>query len=91
LPEDPAHATAVAQMRLFGSLIGVTFVDVRAARAFLERTRLVEEATSFGGVHTTAEQRRRWGYDSVPEQFVRLSVGIEPLDDLLADMEAALR
>jgi cystathionine gamma-lyase len=37
-----------------------------------------------------AEQRSRWGYDAVPDRFVRLSVGIEPVDDLLLDMEAAL-
>jgi cystathionine gamma-lyase len=90
LPEDPAHATAARQMRAFGCLIGVTFVDAASARAFLERTRLIEEATSFGGVHSMAEQRSRWGYDAVPDRFVRLSVGIEPVEDLLLDMEAAL-
>jgi len=90
LPDDPAHAIARRQMRRFGFVVGVTFVDVAAARAFLERTRLIAEATSFGGVHTTAEQRTRWGGDDVPERFVRLSAGLEEADDLLADIEAAL-
>ena len=90
LPDDPAHATARRQMRWFGSLIGVTFEDEAAARALLDRSRLIEEATSFGGVHTMAEQRHRWGGDAVPPSFVRISVGLEPLQDLLADLEAAL-
>ncbi len=90
LSDDPAHAVARRQMQQFGGLLGVTFVDVAAARAFLERTVLIEEATSFGGVHATAEQRSRWGHDAVPDRFVRLSVGIEPVADLLADVEGAL-
>ncbi|TVQ29139.1 MAG: cystathionine gamma-lyase [Geminicoccaceae bacterium] len=90
LPDDPAHAVALRQMQRFGCLLGVTFVDDATARAFLERSTLIQEATSFGGVHSTAEQRSRWGHDAVPARFVRLSVGIEPLADLLADMEAAL-
>jgi cystathionine gamma-lyase len=52
--------------------------------------RLVAEATSFGGVHSSAERRARWGTDAVPEGFVRLSVGIEDAADLLADIGAAL-
>ena len=90
LPDDPAHAIARRQMRHFGALIGVTFADEPTARAFLDRTRLVVEATSFGGVHTTAEQRHRWGGDDVPPAFVRISVGLEPFDELRADMETAL-
>ncbi|MFP4126572.1 MAG: cystathionine gamma-lyase [Alphaproteobacteria bacterium] len=90
LEADPAHALAARQMRGFGFLLGVTFVDVAAARAFLAGTALVTEATSFGGVHTTAEQRTRWGGDAVPERFVRLSAGIEAAADLVADIERAL-
>jgi cystathionine gamma-lyase len=60
------------------------------AQAFLAAARLVAEATSFGGVHTSAERRARWGTDAVPEGFVRLSVGIEDAADLLADIGAAL-
>jgi cystathionine gamma-lyase len=90
LAGDPSHALAARQMRGFGFLVGVTFVDVAAARAFLDRTALITEATSFGGVHTTAEQRSRWGGDDVPARFVRLSAGIEAGDDLVADVERAL-
>ena len=46
------------------------------------------EATSFGGVHTTAERRGRWGTDDVPEGFIRFSAGCEDAPDLLADVAA---
>ena len=52
--------------------------------------RLVFEATSFGSIHTTAERRARWGGDAVPEGFIRLSVGCEDIQDLLADLTQAL-
>lgn len=90
LEDDPSHALARRQMRRFGSIVAVTFDATATARAFLDRTRLVTEATSFGGVHTMAEQRARWGGDDVPERFVRVSLGIEATDDLLADIEEAL-
>jgi cystathionine gamma-lyase len=50
----------------------------------------VYEATSFGGVHTSAERRARWGGDAVSEGFVRLSVGLEDVRDLVHDIEHAL-
>jgi cystathionine gamma-lyase len=61
------------------------------AQRFLEECELVIEATSFGGIHTSAERRARWGQgDDVPEGFIRLSAGIEATDDLLADIQSAL-
>ena len=60
------------------------------AQAFLGGCRLVAEATSFGGVHSSAERRLRWGIDEVSPGFVRLSVGIEDAGDLVADVGAAL-
>jgi cystathionine gamma-lyase len=51
---------------------------------------LVAEATSFGGVHSSAERRGRWGTDAVPDGFIRLSAGIEDPADLVADLRAAL-
>ena len=50
---------------------------------------LIEQATSFGGVHTAAERRARWG-DAVAPGFIRLSVGVEPLEVLWSAIEAAL-
>ncbi len=86
------HAAGLVrrQMAAPGFLIGFTLADAEAARRFLERTCLVYEATSFGGVHTSAERRARWGTDEVPEGFIRLSVGLEHPDDLLADLRGAL-
>jgi cystathionine gamma-lyase len=60
------------------------------AQRFLDACRLVSEATSFGGVHSTAERRARWGTDEVPEGFIRFSAGCEDTADLVADVTAAL-
>jgi cystathionine gamma-lyase len=62
----------------------------RRAQAFLGACRLVAEATSFGGVHSSAERRLRWGIDGVSPDFIRLSTGLEDAGDLLADVLAAL-
>jgi cystathionine gamma-lyase len=56
---------------------------------FLSAAELVFAATSFGGLHTTADRRAQWGDDTAPG-FVRLSCGIEDAADLLADITAAL-
>ncbi len=60
------------------------------AQAFLTACELVAEATSFGGVHTSAERRARWGTDAVPGGFIRLSAGVEDIGDLAADLTRAL-
>ena len=81
LPNDPAHAIARRQMSTFGSLISLTLRDQIAADRFIESCPLIQPSTSFGGVRTCAERRARWG-DAVPEGFVRLSIGLEPLEVL---------
>lgn len=90
LPDDPAHEVAVRQMRRFGCVVSFTLPDKAFAERFLAALRLVGEATSFGGVRSTAERRGRWGGDAVPEGFVRMSVGVEDAVDLVADVRAAL-
>jgi cystathionine gamma-lyase len=90
LERDPCHAVARRQMRLFGSVMGFVLPDRNWAERFLDQTALVIEATSFGGAHTTAERRARWGSDDVPEGWVRLSAGIENTEDLVADVGRAL-
>jgi cystathionine gamma-lyase len=72
-----------------GFLIGFELADEATAEAFLAKCPLIEQATSFGGVHTAAERRARWG-DAVAPGFIRLSVGVEPLEVLWSAMEAAL-
>jgi cystathionine gamma-lyase len=90
LEHDPAHAVAARQMSRFGTVVGLVFIDKNSADAFLDHARLITQATSFGGVHTTAERRMRWGNDGVSEGFVRLSVGVEHAADLIADIDQAL-
>ncbi|MER6238843.1 MULTISPECIES: cystathionine gamma-lyase [Streptomyces] len=90
LPEDPSYPTAVRQMRRFGSVVSFVLADKETAERFLAALRLVDDATSFGGVRSTAERRARWGGDAVPEGFIRFSVGAEDPVDLLADVERAL-
>jgi cystathionine gamma-lyase len=74
----------------FGAVLTFTLAGAAAAERFLGAAALVTEATSFGGVHTSAERRARWGTDDVPEGLVRLSAGIEDAADLVADVRAAL-
>jgi cystathionine gamma-lyase len=73
-----------------GAVVALTLPSTERAQAFLDACRLVSEATSFGGVHSTAERRARWGTDDVPEGFIRLSAGCEDTDDLVADVLQAL-
>ncbi|MFG2814624.1 cystathionine gamma-lyase [Streptomyces sp. NPDC048410] len=90
LPDDPSHAVAARQMRRFGCVVSFTLPNRERAERFLEALRLVEDATSFGGVRSTAERRGRWGGDAVPEGFIRMSVGAEDAEDLVADVLRAL-
>jgi cystathionine gamma-lyase len=89
LESDPSHNLACAQMDRFGFLIGVTLGSEAAAERFINDCALIQPATSFGGVHTSAERRARWG-DAVEQGFVRLSIGCEPADELWAALEESL-
>ena len=90
LPGDPAHEVASRQMSRFGGVLTFTLADREAAERFLAACRLVIEATSFGGVHSSAERRGRWGGDHVPDGLIRMSAGCEDTEDLLADVHHAL-
>ena len=90
LSGDPSHELAARQMARFGSVVSFVLEDRERAERFLAATTLVTEATSFGGIHTTAERRARWPGNEVPEGFVRMSVGCEDARDLVADLEQAL-
>jgi cystathionine gamma-lyase len=87
---DPAHSVAARQMSRFGPIVGFELESAEAAEKFLGACRLVFQATSFGGLHTSAERRARWGGDKVPAGFIRMSVGCEHAEDLLADLAQAL-
>jgi cystathionine gamma-lyase len=74
----------------FGSVIGFTLANEASAETFLAHAALVADATSFGGVHSSAERRGRWGTDDVPDGFIRFSAGIEDTGDLVDDVRSAL-
>jgi cystathionine gamma-synthase len=61
-----------------------------AADAVIAASRLIIPATSFGGVESSWERRARWPSETAPGGLIRLSVGLEPVADLIADIDAAL-
>lgn len=99
LPEHPGHAVADKQMRRFGGMISVRLAGgVEAARRFCSATKVFTLAESLGGVESLIEHPAAMTHAStegsdleVPADLVRLSVGIEDVGDLLADVQQALR
>ncbi|MDQ6433457.1 cystathionine gamma-lyase [Mesorhizobium sp. LHD-90] len=89
LPDHPSHNLASTQMLRFGSLIGLTLKSAETAEAFIDGCELLQPATSFGSVHSSAERRARWG-DAVAPGFIRLSVGCEPTEDLWQAIDRSL-
>jgi cystathionine gamma-synthase len=88
-----AHS-AVERVRYpgFGGLMSFDVAGgAEAARRVETSTRLIKNATSLGGVESVLETRARWEGDRVPENLVRLSVGLEDVEELWADLEQALR
>lgn len=101
LESHPQHALAKAQMRAFGGMIScVVKGGLEPARRMLERVRLFSLAESLGGVESLIEHPAIMTHASIPpdaraalgidDGLVRLSVGIEDVDDLIADLDAAL-
>ena len=101
LPSHPQHALAKRQMRGFGGMIAVELDGgLDEAKRFLERCRLFALAESLGGVESLIEHPALMTHGSVPKEvramlgigdsLVRLSVGIEEPDDLIADLAGAL-
>jgi cystathionine gamma-lyase len=89
LESDPAYEVASKQMRRIPGIVSFDLGSADRVARFLAAAALVFAATSFGGVHTTADRRAQWGDDTAPG-FVRLSCGIEDTADLVADLTAAL-
>ena len=87
--QDPAYLPAAQQMRRFNVVLTFELPDAAAVEEFVERSELVSAATSFGGLHSTADRRAQWG-DPVPEGLVRFSCGCEDTADLVADVSQAL-
>jgi cystathionine beta-lyase/cystathionine gamma-synthase len=101
LASHPDHEIAAAQMSGFGGMLAIELTGgARGAERFIRKLRLIRHAPSLGGVdslvseprhsshtHLSAEERAKLG---IPDGFLRLSVGIEDADDLIADIEQAL-
>lgn len=100
LPEHPDHAVAKSQMRGFGGMLSFELRDPAQAESLLSRLRVVTPALSLGGVESlicipsrtshrgmTPEERQQAG---ISDGLVRLSVGIEDIEDLLEDLKQAL-
>jgi cystathionine gamma-synthase len=91
LPSDPGHERAARLMDGFGAMLAFE-VDggPEAAQAVCERVRVIVHATSLGGVETLMERRSRYPKEVTPEALLRVSVGIEHVEDLWEDLERAL-
>ncbi|MEE9218180.1 MAG: PLP-dependent aspartate aminotransferase family protein [Acidobacteriota bacterium] len=100
LPEHPQHALACRQMSGFGGMLSFMLPDYAAAKRALDRLRLCALAESLGGVETLICHPASMTHASVPEQerlrlgitegMVRLSVGVEDVGDIVADLEHGL-
>ena len=93
LPSDPNHQRAKDQLSGFGAIISIELEGgPQRADHFVEALELIVPATSLGGVESLAERRRRHPSepDRVPESLVRLSIGIEDVDDVWEDITQAL-
>jgi cystathionine gamma-synthase len=93
LPGDPGHATARRQMSGFGGMLSFRARGGReAALRVVARARLFSRATSLGGVESLIEHRAssEGPASTAPQELVRLSIGLEHPDDLVADLRQAL-
>ncbi len=100
LPSHPQHELARRQMKGFGGMISIELGDLGVARRFVERTKIFALAESLGGVESLIGHPASMTHASVPREMrermgltdslVRLSVGIEDVDDLIADLAQAL-
>ena len=93
-PGTDATMLEVARRQMpggFGPLLSFEIRgDAEAADKVVDTSRLILPATSFGGVESTWERRSRWRGETAPEGLIRLSVGVEPIADLISDIDAAL-
>jgi len=87
----PLPAAKAQMPRGFGPLLSFELAGNAAdADAVVAAARLIVPATSLGGVESTWERRARWPGETAPETLIRLSAGIEPIEDLIADIGTAL-
>ena len=100
LPSHPGHAVASRQMRMFGGMLSFEVADESKALRTLERLELFALAESLGAVESLAEHPALMTHASIPgperkrigvgDGLIRLSIGVEDVADLIADLESAL-
>jgi cystathionine gamma-synthase len=91
LPSDPGHERAARLMDGFGAMLAFEPAGgAAAANAICERVRVLTHATSLGGVETLIERRARYAEEVAPDALLRISVGVEDVEDLWRDLEQAL-
>ncbi len=100
LKEHPQHNLALSQMKGFGGVVSVDFGSVEIAKRFIRNTRIFKLAESLGGVESMLNHSASMSHASVPpeerkalgvtDSLVRISVGIEDVEDLIEDIEQAL-
>lgn len=90
LDTDPSYSISQQQMLSPGFIISFELENKTIAETFLNQLALIYQATSFGGLHSTAERRARWGGDNIAEGVIRMSIGCEHAEDLLNDISTAL-
>jgi cystathionine beta-lyase/cystathionine gamma-synthase len=101
LPSHPDHALATKMLDGMSGMVGIHLPSAIAAEKFLQRLQLVTHAPSLGGVETLISEPRLTSHAGLtpderasagmPDGFVRVSLGIEDIDDVIADCDAALR
>jgi cystathionine gamma-synthase len=92
LSQDPGHARAARQMSGFGAMVSFDVEGgAEPAEAVCAALRILTPGTSLGGVETLIERRARWAGEShLPPGLLRLSVGIEDVEDLWTDLDQAI-
>jgi len=100
LPSHPQHELACRQMAGFGGMLSLELGDMERAKRFVQQTKIFALAESLGGVESLIGHPASMTHASVPlelrkkmgltDSLVRLSVGIEDVDDLIEDLDQAL-
>ncbi len=101
LPEHPQHVLAKRQMSGFGGIVTADFGDINVVKKLFKNTQIFELAESLGGVESLLNHSATMTHASVPEEerlsmgitdsLVRISVGIEDVEDLINDIDSAIR
>ena len=90
LASHAGHRLASRDMAHFGAIVVIQMETSKAADALVRRLELFTDATSFGGTASSADRRSRWSGESAAPGLLRLSIGCESTDYLIADLDGAL-